>query len=217
MGKIFLTSDCHFNHLNIIKYEPEVRGQFATIEDMNEKIISNWNSVVSPEDTVYVLGDLSMGLPEKIPAIIERLNGKIILIRGNHDTERRIEIYRSLGIEVKDIAYLEYKGRFFVMCHFPMTNPEFTKMVVKDNSEVVMLYGHIHSNAPKGYVDGSYHVGMDTNDLTPISIHQIWKECWPENMNEQNKAYKEKYECTSCLKEDNCEFFFDKEHCGELN
>ena len=38
-------------------------------------------------------------------------------------------------------------------------------MVVKDNSEVVMLYGHIHSNAPKGYVDGSYHVGMDTNDL----------------------------------------------------
>ena len=103
------------------------------------------------------------------------------------------------------------------MCHFPMTNPEFTKMVVKDNSEVVMLYGHIHSNAPKGYVDGSYHVGMDTNDLTPISIHQVWKECWPADMNEQNKAYKAKYECGDCPEEDNCQFFFDKEHCGVFN
>lgn len=204
MGKIFCTSDCHFNHVNIIKYEPETRGHFANPTEMNEAIIANWNSVVSPEDTVYVLGDLCMGKLDAIPAIIKRLNGKIILIRGNHDTNNRIKLYKELGIEVKDIAYLEYKGKFFVMCHFPMTNPEFTKMVVKDNSEVVMLYGHIHSNAPKGYVDGSYHVGMDTNNLTPISLHQIWKECWPEDMNEQNKAYKEKYECNDCVKEDDC-------------
>ena len=87
MGKIFVCSDCHFNHKNILKYEPEARP-FETVEEMNEKIISNWNSVVSPEDTVYVLGDFAMGLPEKIPSIVERLNGKIIIIRGNHDNEK---------------------------------------------------------------------------------------------------------------------------------
>ena len=50
-------------------------------------------------------------------------------------------------------------------------------MVSEDNGEVVVLYGRIHSNAPKGFVDGAYHVGMDTNNLTPISIEQIWQEC----------------------------------------
>ena len=70
MGKIFVTSDCHFNHVNIIKYESETRGMFADPAEMNEKIISNWNSVVSPEDTVYVLGDFAMGLPEKIPSFV---------------------------------------------------------------------------------------------------------------------------------------------------
>ena len=193
MGKIFVTSDCHFNHVNIIKYESETRGMFADPKEMNEKIISNWNSVVSPEDTVYVLGDFAMGLPEKIPSIVERLNRKIIIIRGNHDTEKRIAIYRSLGIEVKDIAYLEYKGRFFIMCHFPMTNPEFTKMVVKDNSEVVMLYGHIHSNAKKGYVDGTFHVGVDTNELRPVSIEEIWQQSWPE-AKDFVLDYKKRYE-----------------------
>jgi calcineurin-like phosphoesterase family protein len=198
-----MTSDLHLNHKNILKYEPEARP-FETVEEMNNRIISNWNNVVNENDTVYVLGDMCMGKLDEIPALINQLKGKIILVRGNHDQENRIKLYKELGIEVKDIAYLEYKGRFFIMCHFPMTNPEFTKMVIKDNSEVVMLYGHLHSNAPKGYVDGSYHVGMDTNDLTPISIHQVWKECLPTDMNEQNKAYKAKYECGGCPEEDNC-------------
>lgn len=217
MGKIFVCSDCHFNHVNILKYESETRGMFANPAEMNEKIISNWNSVVSPEDKVYVLGDFFMGKLDEIPAILERLNGEIALIRGNHDTNNRLNLYRSLGIEVKDIEYLEYKGRFFIMCHFPITNSEFIKLITHDNSEVVFLYGHIHSNAPKGYVDGTYHVGMDTNNLTPISIYDIWKECWPENMNDQNIAYKAKYECEGCPTEDNCQFFFDKEHCGVFN
>ena len=65
-------------------------------------------------------------------------------------------------------------------------------MVRKDNSEVIVCYGHIHSNATPGYVDGTYHVGVDTNNLTPISIQQVWEESWPEEiMTEEIKAYKE--------------------------
>lgn len=181
---IWLTSDLHFNHINILKYEAETRP-FATLDEMNETIIKNWNDRVKPEDTVYVLGDLIMGQLEAGRKCIERLNGKIILIRGNHDTPKRLEMFKEMGIEVHDVYYLPYKGRYFILCHFPIASPEFINMVIKDNSEVVNLYGHIHHNAPKGYVNGTYHVGMDTNDLCPISIQQIWDECWPAEQMQQ--------------------------------
>lgn len=172
---IFLTSDTHFNHLNILSYEPESRP-FANVEEMNEVIIERWNSVVSPEDEVYHLGDFFMGQLTGIEPILNRLNGKITLIRGNHDQKNRIKIYEEHGIEVKNLEYIQYKGKFFILCHFPIANEEFMRMVINDNSEVVNLYGHVHSNAPKGYLNGTYHVGMDTNNLTPISIQQIWEE-----------------------------------------
>ena len=173
---IYLTSDLHFNHANILKYEPESRP-FSSIEEMNETIIQNWNEVVKISDTVYVLGDMSMGLVENAIPLIKRLNGKIILIRGNHDTPKRLAAYAELGIEIHDIFYLPYRGKFFIMCHFPIASKEFMDMVRYDNSEVVNLYGHLHHNAPKGYVDGTYHVGLDTNNLKPISIDKIWEEC----------------------------------------
>lgn len=188
---VYLCSDCHFNHQNILKYEPESRP-FETVEEMNEVIINNWNSTVSPEDTVYVCGDLFMGPLDQIKSILDRLNGKIILVRGNHDTTKRIELFKECGIIVKDIAYITYKGRFFILCHFPIASPEFIDMVRKDNSEVILCYGHIHSKAPKGYVDGTYHVGLDTNNLTPISLEQIWSESWPDEiMTEEIKKYKD--------------------------
>lgn len=178
---IWVTSDLHFNHINILKYEPESRP-FDSVEDMNEELITRWNLVVKPTDTVYVLGDLAMGSIEDARACIERLHGKIILIRGNHDTKARLEMYKELGIEVHDIFYLPYKGRWFIMCHFPIASEEFIKMVIQDNSEVVNLYGHVHHNAEKGYVNGTYHVGVDTNNLMPVSLQQIWEECWPADM-----------------------------------
>lgn len=178
---IWVTSDLHFNHINILKYEPESRP-FDSVEEMNEELITRWNLVVKPTDTVYVLGDLAMGRIEDSRACIERLHGKIILIRGNHDTKARLEMYKELGIEVHDIFYLPYKGRWFIMCHFPIASEEFIKMVIQDNSEVVNLYGHVHHNAEKGYVNGTYHVGVDTNNLMPVSLQQIWEECWPADM-----------------------------------
>ena len=83
----------HFNHKNIIKYEPDSRGQFNSIEEMNETIMQNWNSVVNNEDTIYVLGDFFMGHISTIEPILNRLKGKIILIRGNHDQKNRRKIF----------------------------------------------------------------------------------------------------------------------------
>lgn len=178
---IYFTSDSHLFHKRIIEYEPITRP-FSSVEEMNETIISNWNKVVKSEDEIFVLGDFIMGELKNVESTLKRLNGKITLVRGNHDTSSKLAEYKRLGIEVKDIAYIPYKGRFFICCHFPITNEEFIRMVVEDNSEVVFLYGHTHSNSPKGYVNGTYHIGADTNNLTPISIEQIWNECWPEEM-----------------------------------
>lgn len=210
---IFLTSDCHFNHKNILAYEPESRP-FATIEEMNEAIINNWNSVVTDEDEVWVCGDFFMGQLTAIDPILDRLKGKIHLVRGNHDQKNRMKIYEERGIDVHDIAYIQYKGRYFILCHFPNESAEFVRMVVEDNSEVVWLYGHVHGKAPKGYVNGTYHVGADTNNLTPISIQQIWEECWPQEiMTPGMTAYKEEHDtpCHACQKE--CGF---DNRCGEF-
>ena len=71
---IFLTSDTHFNNDNIIKY---CDRPFFNHKDMNETLITNWNSVVKPEDTVYHLGDFIMGLADNTASILHRLNGHI--------------------------------------------------------------------------------------------------------------------------------------------
>ena len=70
---IYLTSDLHFNHENILRYEPESRP-FTSIKEMNETLIRNWNNVVKVTDTLYVLGDFFMGQLQDIEPILSRLN-----------------------------------------------------------------------------------------------------------------------------------------------
>ena len=78
----FFTSDTHFNHANIIKF---CNRPFKDVEQMNEVIIANWNSVIGKDDTVFHLGDFCLGGAAEWTKILDRLNGKIYLIMGNHD------------------------------------------------------------------------------------------------------------------------------------
>src|SRR3989344_4017153 len=80
--KIFITADHHFNHKNIIEY---CKRPFKTVEEMNETMIERWNRRVGKDDLVIHLGDFGLGNKEKINEIRKRLNGTIILIKGNHD------------------------------------------------------------------------------------------------------------------------------------
>ena len=81
MGKIFVVSDLHFQHMNILLLEKE-RSSFSSITEHDNTLINNWNSVVSPEDVVFVLGDFIMGAAENVPNILDKLNGTIYLILG---------------------------------------------------------------------------------------------------------------------------------------
>lgn len=172
---IFFISDTHFCSDNIIKY---CGRPFKDAADMNEKLIQNWNSVVGEDDLVYHLGDFVMHQSENIPPIVERLNGRIVLVRGNHDTRAKLEVFRHYPdkIDVRDIAYVPFKGIFLVACHMPMTNPAFLDMVNTDNSEVVPVHGHVHDKVPFFTQEfHSFNVSADVINFTPVPIQTIYK------------------------------------------
>lgn len=93
MQKIYVTSDLHFGHKNIIKFE---NRPYKDVEEMTEGLINNWNSVVTANDLVYILGDFSFMGKRKTEEVLKRLRGKKILIKGNHDYYVKGDFDRSL-------------------------------------------------------------------------------------------------------------------------
>ena len=79
---IYFTSDLHFYHKNINKY---AKRPLDSVEEMNEKLIKNWNNRIKSEDEVYILGDFTMKGTEYAADILSKLKGKKYLIKGNHD------------------------------------------------------------------------------------------------------------------------------------
>lgn len=179
---IYFTSDTHFFHKNIIKY---CNRPFYTDDsnEMDNAIISNWNSVVSPIDTVYHLGDFAFtGNTEKIRLTIQSLNGDIHLLMGNHDYQNKFnrDNVRSLFKSVNDYLYIEVddeeqglmQGIF--LCHYPMLT---WHNAMRGSWQ---LFGHIHSgiNSSASEKDillkpSQYDVGVDNNNFTPISYEQL--------------------------------------------
>lgn len=139
-------------------------------------MIDYWNLAIAPDDTVYHLGDLCMGRPETIALILTRLNGHIILIRGNHDYGSRRKIYEECGIQIKDIDYLSYKGKYFILSHMPISNSEYTAMLAENNKEIWNLHGHTHQYTYFSEVPHTFHVGVDSNAMKPISLEEVWKK-----------------------------------------
>ncbi len=92
---IFFTSDTHFGHERIIEL---AKRPFKSVEEMDDAMISRWNSVVGKADTVYHLGDYSLyHRKDTLKKLRERLNGKIILIAGNHDRDK---VLKHAGIDI---------------------------------------------------------------------------------------------------------------------
>jgi calcineurin-like phosphoesterase family protein len=161
----FVISDTHFAHTNIIKY---CDRPFSSAEEMDETMIANWNSVVTPDDFVYHLGDFAFGRGSKelIEPYARRLNGRIILIRGNHDRETN-GWYERKGF------WSVYGGEFF---HYPMDDkvllshrPYPTKL------PYINIYGHIHNLFE--ITSPNYKcVCVEKLNYTPIDLDELIKE-----------------------------------------
>lgn len=136
MGKNFYISDQHFGHFNALKFD---NRPWMTADEMDEGLIANWNSVVTNDDTVYVLGDMSWYKMEKTIEILDKLNGKKILVKGNHDRVHDKKI-RDKFIQIADYLEIKDNGRDVVLCHYPI--PCFKNHFYG----WYHLYGHVHNS-----------------------------------------------------------------------
>lgn len=167
MTNIFLTSDTHFSHVGVTQFKTD-EGRplrpWDNITDMDEAMIQNWNKVVRPNDKVYHLGDVVIN--RKALALIHRLNGDKVLIKGNHDIFR-INEYLEHFREVRAYHILDK----YVMSHIPI-HPDSLARWCNGN-----IHGHLHSNLVRdkwGKPDPRYIcVCVEHTNFTPIPFEEI--------------------------------------------
>ena len=164
---VWFTSDTHFNHANIIKY---CNRPFACVEEMNEKLIENWNSVVGKDDLTWCLGDFCLGPDQKkhIPELVSKLNGRINLILGNHD-HNSVKFYYDVGFNrVYDRKVII--NDFVILTHAPL-------MFLSDNTPFFQVFGHVHfSELYPTFAKTGCCVCVERHDYKPISWKKIQNE-----------------------------------------
>lgn len=137
--KVFIISDTHFGHSNIIDYcNRPFRKPDGTpdTELMDKTLIKNWNSVVSKNDLVLHLGDVALCSRERFKEIMSQLNGRKILIKGNHDNWSD-EFYRESGFEYVS-RYPIVWNEFFLLSHAPLQ--------MSNTTCYFNYYGHVHND-----------------------------------------------------------------------
>ena len=176
---IWFTSDLHFGHRNVIEYS---KRPFANVEEMNQTLVKNWNAKVKDEDTVYIIGDLSLGPFRDMKVFLEQLKGHKYLIKGNHD-RYSIGQYLSIGFHVYHELKLEMLGKTFRLSHYPYAPSWFRKFFAY-KSELryldrraprirgeYLIHGHTHMKYK--IRDRMIHVGVDAWNYSPVSLTQI--------------------------------------------
>jgi calcineurin-like phosphoesterase family protein len=172
--KIFFTSDTHFGHQNILAY---CNRPFSTLEEMNEGLIDRWNSRVLDGDVVYHIGDFAMGQRHNI-LIRKRLNGRVILIRGNHDRAAHIMKTEAGFDEVHDNLALEVDGIKLYLSHIPLHvydptqrkyDPKLLQPAPVDADYI--LCGHVHQQWNR--IGNTINVGTDVSNYYPLTLSEL--------------------------------------------
>lgn len=175
MENIWLTSDLHLGHDREFVWGP--RG-FTCSADHDESVIENFNKAVDVNDDVYILGDLILGDNNYGMGLLKCLNGKFHIVRGNHDTNTRWELYKTLPniVEMADALRFKYNKYNFYCSHYPTITANFEKESLKQVE--INLYGHTHQQTDF-YEDRPFmfHVGLDSCFNHPISIDSIIDRC----------------------------------------
>lgn len=178
------TADPHFGHKRIIEL---CDRPFGSVEEMNDGIVENFNSVVGPDDELWILGDVCMGNLDESLEVVSRLNGKKILKPGNHDRmspayhhkgnrEEKVAMFTEKYLQVFDeIKWADpwrelIDGRFVLMSHFPYTGDShgedrYADLRPKDTG-LPLVHGHVHTEwKERGRM---LNVGVDVWDFHPV-------------------------------------------------
>ena len=174
--KVYFTADTHFSDERILRHRPGFTG----VSQMDEHLIRRWNETVPGDGIVFHLGDLMTGSVEKVMELVNRLNGTILLIKGNHDDQA---LYHSQLIRTRTRLIMVGKERIIVlnghkifMNHYPFL------CYAGQYGGVWQLFGHVHSgrqtegfDLPKlaNLLPYQYDVGVDNNDDAPIAFTRL--------------------------------------------
>lgn len=186
LDRVFVVSDTHFGHANIIKY---CGRPFPDAGEMDRHLVAKWNFTVPRDATVWHLGDVTIR-PEKLAALLNQLNGRKILVAGNHDQPHPISVhnkgrlpeelagyaraYRAAGFEAVHLCgafTLPNFGRVLV-CHYPYSGrPDWLRVRLPDDGVTPLLHGHVHDKWRfKGRM---LNVGVEVQDYRPMSLREI--------------------------------------------
>jgi calcineurin-like phosphoesterase family protein len=185
---LYFTADTHFCHGRII---PTCGRPFEDVEEMHKTLIANWNSSVSDEDEIYILGDFAYKASgREANAILAQLKGKKYLIKGNHENYLASSDFRHEAFEwEKEYHSFFYGGIKIVLFHYPLLEWD------GYYHRAIHLYGHVH-NSPlrdaacrkRFHVLGprAINVGVDAHNFYPVSIQQIMEQAnqpepWPSD------------------------------------
>lgn len=155
---IWITADQHFNHTNIIKY---CDRPFDSVQAMNKHMFEAWNRIVRPQDIVLHLGDFALQMDEAaVTQLVSKLNGKIILIRGNHDRFGVAKYKRCGFLDVK--KKMEFGN--FILTHRPLPKEEL--------NDKINFHGHTH-NPVRDYSSNQINMGVEAWDYSPVNFIKI--------------------------------------------
>jgi len=157
----YIIGDPHFGHVNIIEYE---KRPFQSVEDMDNKLISNWNKTVSKKDKIIVNGDVSFYEKVKTAEIIKSLNGYKILVMGNHDDGRTIKFWYDAGFSFVSKYPIVYDNFLFISheppSYIPIGTPYF------------YFYAHVHSSEMyQTITKTSACTSVERWNYTPLNIN----------------------------------------------
>lgn len=164
--ELFFISDTHFFHANILKFTGKdghpIRPGFTDWNDMNERMVSNWNKVVTPQDHVYHLGDVTFRYDGAFNNLMSRLNGHKRLIVGNHDKMKNPNLFRWFE---KVMLIRDWKDFNFQCTHYPILH--------ENNKRHFNVHGHIHEKL----MDDPRYINLCVEhwNYTPVHIDEIRK------------------------------------------
>ena len=130
---------------------------------MEELIVERWNSVVRPEDTVYFLGDFAFGGSKLITRLVARLNGKIIMVKGNHDPRKSTQWYLDKGFYGYSATPI-ILDNWFILSHEPIG-------YLTDRMPYVNIHGHTHEECFDN--PQRVNVSWDNIDGYPVDFEVI--------------------------------------------
>ena len=173
---VYFTSDLHFGHELMLKKYPNFR-KGANAAEMDENLIAAWNALITPEDVVYDLGDVSFHKDfARTYDILRRLNGRHFLVRGNHDEQivarknellsRRKADGNFMFEQIADYAFVRLFRVSAALSHYPMS--EWGGC----HKGSLMLYGHLHANIAQ-IAGRALNVGFDLHGKI-LSEDEVW-------------------------------------------